>query len=178
MEPNVETECKMLVSRQQFDRLIAHYQPVEFVRQDNVYYVSPDPAHLAFRTRQREGKTLFTLKRKADGRTYEYEKCLAVPPGQDEDVVNTLSRLGIDPPYRIMGRLTTYRAMIRTGQAELCFDINLYHDKLDYELEYEVKQPHDYLRAFADILAQAGLTYVPNPRSKYQRCMESLFPGK
>ena len=174
MEHAIETELKVLLTREEFDHLASFYQPLNFVRQHNYYYVSQDVSHYAFRIRTREDETLFTLKAKVNGETDEYEKILTVPLEQDQDVLDTLASFGQFPPFRVFGELITDRAMVVTEYAELCFDINSYNGITDYEIEYEVKKGHDYKKAFKAILKQAGITYRKNKLSKYVRCMKSL----
>ena len=174
MNHAIETELKMILTREQFNRLVALYQPIEFVKQVNTYYKNNNSTHYAFRIREKDGTTLFTLKQKTAEGVMEYEKILTTPIQEDTDVVRTLGDFDIFPPYEILGTLTTYRAMYCDGLAELCFDINLYNGKMDYEVEYEVKKEHDHEAAFRSILDKAGITYVPNKRSKYKRFADSV----
>ncbi len=174
MEHAIETELKVLLTREEFDRLAQLHQPLEFVRQHNYYYVSNDTSHYAFRIRTKGDETLFTLKAKVNGETDEYEKILTTDLEQDQDVLDTLAQFGQKPPFRVFGELITDRAMVVTEYAELCFDINYYNGITDYEIEYEVKKEHDYKKAFRKILDEAGITYRKNRKSKYKRCLETM----
>ena len=64
MNHAIETELKVLLSREQFNRLASFYQPLTFVRQINTYYKNNNSDHYAFRIREKEGTLLFTLKNK------------------------------------------------------------------------------------------------------------------
>ncbi|MBR6957413.1 MAG: CYTH domain-containing protein, partial [Erysipelotrichaceae bacterium] len=75
---------------------------------------------------------------------------------------------------RPLGQLVTERAMVITPYAELCFDINHYNGIMDYEVEYEVKAPHDEKTAFIQILKAADIEFFENTRSKYSRFLQSL----
>ena len=55
--------------------------------------------------------------------------------------------------------------------AELCFDINYYNDKIDYEIEYEYKANHDGFTLFNSILSSIDLPYTKNCKSKIQRAL-------
>ena len=44
----------------------------------------------------------------------------------------------------------------------------------DYEIEYEVKKPHDYIETFNKILSKIEKEYVENSKSKYKRFLESM----
>ena len=169
MNHAIETELKMLLNREQFNKLVSLYQPLDFVKQVNTYYKNNNSRHYAFRIREKEGTLLFTLKNKTPEGTMEYEKEITGAPEDDEDVVKTVAKFGITPPYEVLGQLITYRAMYVNELAELCFDINLYNGILDYEIEYEVKKEHDHLKAFKKILKKAGIKYVANKESKYRR---------
>ena len=173
MNHAIETEIKVLLSREQFNRLASFYQPLTFVRQINTYYKNNNSDHYAFRIREKEGTLLFTLKNKTPEGVMEYEKIIEGEPEDDPDVVRTVSFFGIEPPYEKLGKLVTYRAMVISELAELCFDINIYNGRLDYEIEYEVKKEHDHLKAFKHILEKAGIEYVPNKDSKYKRFVKS-----
>lgn len=174
MNHAIETELKMLLTREQFNKLVGLYQPIEFVKQVNTYYKNNNSSHYAFRIREKNGTTLFTLKQKTEEGIMEYEKILTSPIEEDNDVVKTLADFNIFPPYEILGTLTTYRAMYCDHLAELCFDINIYNGITDYEVEYEVKKEHDHEAAFINILNKAGIRYVPNKRSKYKRFADSV----
>ena len=174
MDHAIETELKVLVTREEFERLAQLYQPLDFQKQHNYYYVSDDISHYAFRIRVKGEETLFTLKTKVNGETDEYEKILTTPLEKDQDVLNTLAQFGQKPPFTIFGELITERAMVINEYAELCFDINHYNGITDYEIEYEVKKEHDYKKAFRKILEKADIIYKRNKKSKYKRCLETM----
>ena len=169
MNHAIETELKMLLTREQFNKLVSLYQPLDFVKQVNTYYKNNNSRHYAFRIREKEGTLLFTLKNKTSEGVMEYEKIITGAPEDDTDVVRTIAEFGILPPYEVLGQLVTYRAMYVSEFAELCFDINLYNGIFDYEVEYEVKKEHDHRKAFKKILRKAGIKYVANKESKYRR---------
>ncbi|MBO4218667.1 MAG: CYTH domain-containing protein [Erysipelotrichaceae bacterium] len=173
MKGQVELELKTLVSRPDFEKLAAHYQPLNFVRQVNTYFVTKDPSHYAFRIRERLGEKLFTLKQHRDGQVIEYEKAFTGNFFDDPEIRKTLSDFAVFPPYQILGSMVTDRAVYDTGLAELCFDINSYNGQTDYEIEYEVKKPHDHRKAFDEILARENLRYEKSWGSKYKRCLKT-----
>ena len=166
-------ELKTLVSRQEFEKLAAHYQPLNFVRQTNTYFVTGDPAHYAFRIRERQGEKLFTLKQHKDGQVIEYEKVFSGNFFDDPEIRQTLEAFAIRAPYQPLGSLTTDRAVYDNGQAKLCFDINSYNGITDYEIEYEVKKDHDHEKAFRQILEKENISYRKSWGSKYRRCLET-----
>ncbi len=173
MKGQVELELKTLLSKQDFEKLLAHYQPLTFVRQVNTYFVTSDIAHYAFRIRERNGETVFTLKHYTDGQVMEYEKSFGGNFFDDPEINEILSRFDIHPPFQLLGSVITDRAVYETDLAELCFDINQYNGLTDYEVEYEVKKPHDHKQAFEKILAKENLSYVKSWGSKYRRCLQT-----
>lgn len=66
MNKHVEKEYKMLVSKEQFDKLCGLYENLNFITQTNTYYdtVNGDIQKKkgAMRIRERNGRFLFTLK--------------------------------------------------------------------------------------------------------------------
>lgn len=174
MKPKIEDELKMLLSYEQFCSMVNYYQPDSFVRQCNTYYASKDSNSYFFRIREKQDKRLFTLKSYIDGKLYEYEKELTCDLYEDEDVIRVLKEFNVPEDCHSIGRLVTYRSVIYTGLAELCFDINVYNGIIDYEIEYEVQKEHDSKKAFSDILKAAGIDFVENPVSKYKRFCQSM----
>ena len=174
MHQNLEIELKMLVSEDQFEELLSHYLPHDFIMQTNYYYASRNSDHYAFRVREKEGRKLFTLKKKTPDGVLEYEKYFEGKLEDDPEIVEVLNSFNEKLPAKLLGTLTTYRYTVDTGLAELCFDINQYNDIQDYEIEYEVKKDHDYLSVFKEILSQADIEYVPNKVSKYRRFTDTM----
>ena len=78
------------------------------------------------------------------------------------------------PPFDVLGQLTTLRADKETELATISLDINIYNGLHDYEIEYEIKKPHDYLKEFTAFLEKAGIEYVPNRISKYKRFTQTM----
>ena len=174
MHQNLEVELKTLLNREQFEELLSFYLPHDFIKQENYYYRSNHSEHYAYRIRVKEGQQLFTLKQHVDGGMMEYEKVFTGKLEDDPEITAILESYGEFPPHELLGKLTTYRYMVVTDKAELCFDINLYNGIMDYEVEYEVKKEHDHEAEFKKILNQAGIEYVPNRISKYRRFIASL----
>ena len=174
MKHEVETELKTIMSVQDFRKMVAFYQPESFERQHNYYFVSDDVSHYAFRIREKNGEKLFTLKEKVNGETVEHEKIFTGELEDDPEISSLLANMNVRKPYTVFGELITYRAVIETELAELCFDVNFYNGLTDYEIEYEIKKEHDYHEAFKKILHDAGVKRKLSTRSKYKRCLETI----
>lgn len=185
MEQNLEVEYKMLLSKEQFYALKAHFPEATFVVQTNTYFDtdnhSLEKQGMALRIREHQGAFTITLKVPQTNGILEYEQ-----PVSDASVTSLqsstalmkqLHALGIEGPLRISHQMRTERAKVHLEQAELCFDINTYFDCMDYEVEYEQTQPHDGMRVFTEILKAAGIQYVDNSKPKIMRALEAARRG-
>jgi len=168
-----ELELKTLVTKEEFDYITSLYPNLDFIEQVNTYYYSNNDNSYAFRIRKKEDKKIFTLKSHSNGKLIEYEKVLDCPFELDREILLMLASFGEYPPFKIIGKLTTKRAVVQLLEAELCFDINTYNNNIDYEIEYEVKKEHDYKQAFDSILSKANIQYVPS-KSKFSRLKNSI----
>ena len=175
MKHEVEKELKMLLNSDEVQKLIAcYYSSLPFVAQINTYYKSRNTEHYAFRIRERENETLFTLKEKVNGETMEHEKVLSVPLLQDKELLDLLASYNECPPFEVLGQLTTLRSDYVTENAVISLDFNFYNGLCDYEIEYECTREHDYKKEFKGFLKKAGIKYVPNKESKYRRFINTL----
>lgn len=181
MNKNIEKEYKVLLTNEQFDKLRLGYENLQFQTQINTYY---DSSNLdvrkkkgAMRIRTINDTFIFTLKLHRNGDVYEYEtlvnedSCAAL---LQQDVQQLLQEHGITKDLHRVTQLVTKRAVVDTGDAEICFDISTYNGITDYEIEYEYKHDHDGLSIFQNILKPLGITYEKNCTSKIQRALNSL----
>lgn len=178
---HVETEYKLLVCKEEFERLSDLYPDKTFKEQINTYYDTKDmqlrKLKCAMRIREIDGKFLFTLKTPDPNGHLEHE-CYVNQNNanvfNEADIKKLLNELGIYEQIIMVTNLKTYRAVVNTGKAELCFDINEYNGCIDYEIEYEETVEHDGINEFNKILAEAELHYERNCMSKIARAMAHL----
>lgn len=163
-------------------RLLKNYPDAVFKTQVNTYYDTDElairKAKGAMRIRTIDDRFLFTLKRHTDSGVAEYEKFVMandLSVFDDEEIKTLLDSIPITGSLKKITVLTTDRAMIFLDHAELCFDVNHYGDRVDYEIEYEYKQPHDGRTVFNEILACADLVYTKNCASKIKRAFDAHF---
>lgn len=180
MHKNIEKELKILLSEQQFYHILQNYDNLIFKKQVNTYYDNDKKQikekHGAMRIRQTD-KFLFTLKMHSESGLLEYETVVTEnsPTVFDkEDINELLTSYDISGPFYQTAELTTLRAVFETTDAELCFDINEYNGKKDYELEYEYKTDHDGIAVFQTILSSVHLQYTKNCDSKIKRALDSI----
>lgn len=176
MQSKIEVEYKTLCTKQQFNQLLSLYPNHEKIVQTNTYldaFPSLRESGMAMRIRQINDRYFFALKIKEVRGNEEIEFeipsfSLDYPPIQ-----NVLHTYHI-PPVEPVGVLVTTRHLVKLENAELCMDINEYNGIIDYEVEYELLNPnHDTLDEFKEILKSANISYIPNKRSKIQRCLET-----
>ncbi|MFV0381481.1 MAG: CYTH domain-containing protein [Breznakia sp.] len=180
MKAHIEKEYKLLLTKQQFEKLYAlHHMPV-YKTQINTYFDTLENTLLqqksAMRIRQTDNNFLFTLKRWKGNDLLEYEcpvSSNSIDVLQQAKIQTILKRFGIFGPFKILTSLTTQRATIKTDVYELCFDINFYNHKTDYEIEYEYKKEHDGLSTFNAILSPINVRYTSNAMSKIMRALTS-----
>lgn len=178
---HVETEYKLLVNKEDFEKLSALYPNKTFIQQINTYYDTKDMQlrnmKCAMRIREKENKFLFTLKTPDPNGHLEHECYVdknSIDVFSEPAIKKLLDELGIHEQIVMITNLKTERAVINTGKAELCFDINEYNGFIDYEIEYEETVAHDGVNEFNKLLSEAGLHYERNCMSKIARAMARL----
>ncbi|MEG0468580.1 MAG: CYTH domain-containing protein [Longicatena sp.] len=182
MNENIELEYKVLLNENQFEKLTSRYPSLKFKKQVNTYYDTKDmqirTKKGAMRIREIDDTCIFTLKMHKGNDLLEYE--CKVPENStkalsSEEIISLLNKYELSGPFHVLTSLTTYRAMIITEYAEICFDKNHYGNNVDYEIEYEYKKDHDGLKEFQTILDFIGVTYTQNCDSKIKRALDQLL---
>lgn len=181
MNKNIEKEYKILVTQEQFEELLKEYPEAVFQKQVNTYYDTKDFTirnnHGAMRIREVKDTCIFTLKKHTSEGVLEYEIVVnenSIAVFEQDEIKELLSSLDVHDTIIPLTTLTTYRAMIDTGYAELCFDYNEYGSIKDYEIEYEYKKAHDGRSIFNQLLSKVNLHYEKNCTSKIQRALDQL----
>ncbi|WP_110113389.1 CYTH domain-containing protein [Bacillus sp. CGMCC 1.16541] len=168
MKQEIEIEFKNLVTKQEFDELIAHFNIGEedFITQDNHYFdttsFSLKDCGAALRIRYKKGGYVLTLKQPHEQGLLETHQFLtedeakAFMNGQVHvtgKIRELIERLGVDVTELLyFGTLTTRRVEKPYKDGLLVFDHSLYLEKEDYELEYEVKNAKEGKENFKQLL--------------------------
>ncbi|MDF9825318.1 uncharacterized protein YjbK [Breznakia sp. PF5-3] len=181
MEKHIEKEYKILVTKEQFYKLLSYYPKIKFITQINTYYDNEHfdiiKHHGAMRIREKENHYLFTLKKFNNNTLFEYE-CEVFKNDAavftSATIKETLDNFQIYGPFQMLAHLKTDRAVFESDDYELCFDINEYNGMVDYEIEYEYKREHNGLENFQNILQLIHLTYKENSISKIHRALHSM----
>ena len=97
------------------------------------------------RIREKDDKFMITLKVPTI-RGHEEFECYVNENTSDainqSEIRKVLNELNISKDIIVLGECTTYRAIVDTDKAELCFDINEYNQITDYEIEYVLDLLH------------------------------------
>ena len=176
LKSNREIEYKCLCSAFQYQALLALYQhQYQEITQTNIYYIDQarrlKQLQASLRERRIGTSRLITLKIHRQNQLWEYEK--AAETLEDPEILELLANYDIYPPFIRQAELLTVRRLVELPTAELCLDENHYYGITDYEIEYELKYPHDGLADFLLILKKADITYRANRLSKHQRALRA-----
>ncbi len=165
----VENEFKVILTREQYDMLLSFYRWDKIIEQINYYYDTPEMAlsdrHITCRVR-RIGGDCFLQVKLPNGRDYsriELEKKLGaeVPEELSAELLNGLTGEAAEiplPSVRLLGALSTTRAVRRLDGAEIDLDKSEYFGKTDYELEIEFTDEAEARAVLAQCAEAAGLT--------------------
>ncbi|MGM0863859.1 MAG: CYTH domain-containing protein [Bacillota bacterium] len=173
MAQEIEIEFKNLVTEDEFTRLTSHFhvKDEDFSSQDNHYIDTSDyqlkGKQSALRIRERNGTYTLTLKTPLEEDLLETNQRLTkeeselllhqgtFPEGGVKDVLNSLQIHTQSLHY--FGTLTTSRAEIDYKDGLLVFDKSSYLQKVDYELEYEVKERKSGEAIFLNLLEELNI---------------------
>lgn len=140
----IENEFKIMLTSEQYEKLLSQYKWDKTVVQTNHYYDTDDlglsDAHITCRVREIDGAYFLQMKFPA-AREYsrvELEKPLSALP-ETISADNLLKPDGHDalPDVKRLGALTTTRSVKQFNGAEIDLDKSEYFGITDFELEIE-----------------------------------------
>lgn len=180
MQEPIERELKILVSKEEYEKLLNSYTFSNPWKQTNTYYDTEDgyikQKKGAMRIRKIGDKHIFTLKIRTDSITHiELEKeidCDSIQDIKDKEILDWLKEYEIPMNVRPIISFTTTRQVVELEDAELCADHTDYGNHSDYEIEYEYKTNHDGIKAFNEILESIHIQYTKNCSSKIARAFD------
>lgn len=171
MIPHIEKEYKMMLTQTEYERILDDYGIEPFL-QRNFYYATGQKDKTA-RIRFIDNKYLFTLKVSKNGYKEEYEFEINDNSLDDERIQKLFKDFEIEN-IEYQGYMDTYRAIVNVENGELCIDKSIYNSHIDYEIEYELKNPSiDTLDVLVKILKKYNLEYKRSEKSKYKRFLDS-----
>lgn len=191
MATNIEIEAKVLISKDDYERVIKLYnkENATKITQTN-YYIDTDSLYLkryGIGLRIRE-KSYYTLTLKAPMAEGLLEKKESITKEQYEalknkqifpsgNIKNFLLMLGVDiSKLKILTELVTERTEIEnfSGGEIFSIDKNSYNGLIDYELEMEGESLERAKAALKEICNELGITYKENSKSKQVRAMDTI----
>ncbi len=179
MQYQIEKEFKVLLTEKQYNFFKNNeYKHIQSFHQKNVYYDTLNndlsKRKIALRIRTVFNQKFITIKYYENNDLIEIEKEVFVenPFLDDFNVRETLKKLAITNNLFPVVTIHTERILVKGEYAEVCVDKNTFDDNsVDYELEYEVKKPHDDIVVFQSILNKVHITYSKNCASKLARAL-------
>ncbi|MGR3763557.1 CYTH domain-containing protein [Rossellomorea sp. NS-SX7] len=173
MSQEIEIEFKNLLAEEEFMQLLKNFSinETDFNIQVNHYFDTPDfllkNRQSALRIRQKKKTFMLTLKTPMEEGLLETNQPLSEQEADellkqgifpDGEVREFLQSLGVTiTSIQHFGSLTTKRAEMKFEGGLLVFDESSYFDKVDFELEYEVKDYKQGEKIFSDLLKEHGI---------------------
>lgn len=189
MSTNIEIEAKVLLSKEDFDKVceFLHADKLRRITQTNHYVDSKDEILRQFgfglRIREKDDFTLTlkaplsegTLEKNQEITWKQYESLLHRQVFPEGDIKEFLEMLGIKvDSLMILTSLTTVRISSMFEDNEVVLDQNTYDSTIDYEVEAEntsIQLAEDILKRLCD---SAKVPYSPNKLSKHARAMNAF----
>ena len=174
----LEEETKSLLSKSNFNLLIAHFHldMNQAVTQVNSYHdagdLRLDEKDITLRVRKKKGQYELTLKQDAGDAAKE----TTYKPLSDEEfndlrdkgiipkcnVKDTLREMNIAGTFPYQGDLTTDRIEINYKGCKLALDYNKYMGEIDYEIEMEKSDADaDQKKILHELLVELNVPYTP-----------------
>lgn len=191
MPQELEIEFKNMLTKDEFNQLITHFQihDSQFHLQHNHYFdtLKQDlrSARSGLRIRQLNGRNELTLKEPAQGIALTETTDLL----SDEQVTDVLTHKKTIPATDVLtrlndlqisieelqkiGTLSTTRAEINYRNGLLVFDYSQYANSEDYELEYEVQDEQEGRIIFMELLQELQIPLRPAAK-KLARFMQAI----
>lgn len=179
MKDNTERELKVLLTKEQYEKLLHSYDFDKTITQTNTYYDTEDSQLKnlggALRIRNIGEQNILTLKLPQDAITkQEYEIPVHTSDIHElspEEKKTITDHVDLKKDVSPIARFTTIRNLKYLPNAELCLDENHFGNVTDYELEYEYTTDHDGIQVLNDILKPLGLHFEKNGPSKLARAI-------
>jgi uncharacterized protein YjbK len=186
MKQEIEIEFKNLLTKEEYDQLIAYFQlkETESILQTN-YYFETDSFHLkelgsALRIREKNNQIIFTLKTPADIGLLEtseviskemFQSCINGKVQIPKNIELQLTKMHIPiKDLKFVGQLQTYRLKKHYQECLIVLDHSLYLQTEDFELELETMDFEHGQRVFLQLLAENNI-----PKRKTKNKIQRLF---
>lgn len=176
-----EQEIKIMLSHENYELLCREFAWEEAFSQINFYYLDTQNYLLnhdvTVRVRYKNNLTKLQIKTPIDEKgniriREEFEKKINYIPTTIEGT--ELSEVtGIDlPDCKLVGSMTTQRKILNINDMELCLDLNIYKNVIDYELEIEFLEEIE--ETILKKLTDLGIDVNKKGDGKMKRFMKSI----
>ncbi|MCH3908972.1 MAG: CYTH domain-containing protein [Bacilli bacterium] len=188
MSNAIEIEAKALVSKKDYEKLVALFPQYSPYTQTNYYIDNKDnllrKEGFALRVREKQGTYEETLKTPLsqgllekncswNQETFQNFKGKNIFP--EGDIKRFLTMLDVDTSTLfIKTSLTTKRIDVPYEGGKLSLDENHYSDIVDYEIELEYNNEPDAERLLKDLLEKNGIVFVLNKKTKVSRALDAV----
>ena len=190
---NIEIEAKVLLSKKDYERLLANIPFNPQVKVQENYFLDSEDRELKkygmlVRLRRREGRNKLTMKAplseglldKSQMLTDEETNALLenniFPRG---DILDFLEILHIDSArFQVLAELTTERYEGIYEGFEINISKNIYSGTVDYELECDSDSAFNSQNTLRSLCAHFDIKYEPNVLSKETRAINAAHKAK
>lgn len=192
MATNIEIEAKVLITKEDYDKLVKIYSKEKTDEFDQVnYYIESKNLDLkklgvGLRIRKKDNSYVMTLKapmseglleKNAQLNEDQYKEFKEKGIFPDCYIKEFVKMLGFDPDLlKIRAQLKTHRIEIPLDDGKNTFSIdkNEYNKITDFELEMNSNSLLRAKNKLQEICEINGVPYKDNTRSKQTRCLETL----
>lgn len=187
---NIEIEAKVLLSKENYDKLVKGLKfPEERTKQTNYYFDSNDQIlkkyGMILRIRETDKKFVFTMKAPLSEGLLEKNQNLSDRQAEDlidhnifpeGDIKNFLDILQIDSgKLHVLATLTTARRHIEYKNTKVDISQNTYGNHVDYELECDSDSSFRSKDTIKEICGNYGIRYSLNKVSKEERAITAAL---
>lgn len=193
MATNIEIEAKVLINKEEYNRIVKKLQ--KNILKDKIqvnYYIDTKDyvlkkAGIGLRVRALNNKYIMTLKvpmseglleKNTSLKDEEFIALTIKGTLPENDTTEFVRMLGFEPnDMSVVATLKTHRLETNYGEEgyEFSIDENEYNGITDYELEMAGNSLLKARTQLQRICNENGIEYEDNPRSKQTRAMESLI---
>ena len=188
MSNAIEIEAKVLLSKDDYQKLVKHFPHAPRYVQTNHYIDSDDRVLLkdgiALRIREKKGLYELTLKTPLSQGLLEKNVAITIDDLVDlrdedkfpqGDIARFLTMLDIDiSQLKILTSMTTERIDIQYEGGLLSLDRSTYSGQTDYEVEFEFNNMNDAERILKNLLDELEIPCQFSRVSKIHRAMAAI----
>ena len=189
MSTNLEIESKALLSKEEYDKLISHFDASKIYEQVNYYldtcFLDIHEKKCGLRIRTKQSEIELTIKApQGDGKleinqqisNISLQNCLEedlFPTGEVADYIEQNLGIKIDRLH-VLGKLVTKRLDIEYKSSLISIDESEYNNRKDYEIECEDNSKENAEKHLKEFLLENEIEFHKNKRSKLGRFLDTL----